>query len=696
MKLKAVYLVILMFLFVSCGSGETTQEEENSSENGNKSGDVSGEKETEDEGEELPDAVSNDETDTSNNDPVEEPDTDKEPEPDTDSDTEPDKDKDKPDSDVEDLCPDDFDKTEPGICGCNVPDIDSDGDGIMDCVDNCYLVENPDQLDTDGDGVGDACDNCPNHHNFNQDPSVCDPAIIDPDGDGVDKYIDNCPDKYNPDQLDTDKDGIGDACDNCPNVPNVDQADEDGDGVGDACIEPIYNTDLDGDGIPNENDNCKDVPNADQKDTDGDGVGDACDNCPNVPNANQVDYNGNGVGDACEDMAPITEVCEDVNLSGTRLKPNVYFMLDASGSMANTVNSSYTSRWKALMSALNSKATELSTKFNVGMGAFPYYHCTSNSIICDMGFGSYDYSEFRECVDLLPDKEYSDFNDCDNWESGAPTPLPEALNIVEEDKLYEFSGDAFSAARPKAVVVITDAQTGNGSTGDFILDEGIQATQALANSGVKVYYMGFTGVNASNMDLLAEAGGNSVWYEINDADTIIAALDSISSSIVSCVASVELAEGTDPTRMNVSINNNGTLVPVEKGAENGWSFNATEKTVTLNGTSCETLTNYAQTPDATVGISIQIACEVKCEPTNGGVEICDYIDNDCNGKIDDGINCGTGLYEICGDGIDNDGDGEIDEGCPEPGTCVAEPEICGDNIDNDCDGLVDEGCSQGY
>jgi hypothetical protein len=42
-----------------------------------------------------------------------------------------------------DLCPNDPNKTEPGICGCGVADTDSDGDGIADCIDT----------DVDGDGI---------------------------------------------------------------------------------------------------------------------------------------------------------------------------------------------------------------------------------------------------------------------------------------------------------------------------------------------------------------------------------------------------------------------------------------------------------------------------------------------------------------------------------------------------------------
>ncbi len=37
----------------------------------------------------------------------------------------------------DDLCPDDPDKTEPGSCGCGIPDTDSDGDDIPDCLGSC-------------------------------------------------------------------------------------------------------------------------------------------------------------------------------------------------------------------------------------------------------------------------------------------------------------------------------------------------------------------------------------------------------------------------------------------------------------------------------------------------------------------------------------------------------------------------------
>lgn len=39
-----------------------------------------------------------------------------------------------------DGCPIDPDKTAQGVCGCGIPDLDTDGDGIVDCVDRCPLA----------------------------------------------------------------------------------------------------------------------------------------------------------------------------------------------------------------------------------------------------------------------------------------------------------------------------------------------------------------------------------------------------------------------------------------------------------------------------------------------------------------------------------------------------------------------------
>ncbi len=71
-----------------------------------------------------------------------------------------------------DECPDDPDKIEPGVCGCGVPDTDSDDDGTLDCEDEC--PDDPEktesgecgcgepETDLDGSGTSDCIEECLN------------------------------------------------------------------------------------------------------------------------------------------------------------------------------------------------------------------------------------------------------------------------------------------------------------------------------------------------------------------------------------------------------------------------------------------------------------------------------------------------------------------------------------------------------
>ncbi|HUU00415.1 MAG TPA: MopE-related protein [Myxococcota bacterium] len=96
-----------------------------------------------------------------------------------------------------------------------------------------------------------------------------------------------------------------------------------------------------------------------------------------------------------------------------------------------------------------------------------------------------------------------------------------------------------------------------------------------------------------------------------------------------------------------------------------------------------------------------------CRPTNGGVEICDGLDNDCDGQTDDGdpaflcpgvahaaaTECSGGRCNYgCDEGFVN-ANGEWSDGCECRPTRQG-VEWC-DGLDNDCDGQVDgSACTQ--
>ncbi len=88
--------------------------------------------------------------------------------------------------------------------------------------------------------------------------------------------------------------------------------------------------------------------------------------------------------------------------------------------------------------------------------------------------------------------------------------------------------------------------------------------------------------------------------------------------------------------------------------------------------------------------------QLLCAPnTPASNEVCDGLDNNCNGQTDEGnpggsMACNTGLSGVCSAGTTNCQNGTL--------ACVqnmqAIPEDCNDMLDNDCNGVVNNGCSQ--
>ena len=460
-----------------------------------------------------------------------------------------------------DNCPDvanhdqkDSDGMPPGDA-CSGPGVgtkDTDGDGIPDSRDNCFKVPNPAQKDGDGDLIGDDCDNCPTVANATQDPAAC--AFKDGDGDGIPDPFDDCPTVADPNQIDTDKDGRGDACDNCPITPNYLQKDTDGNGRGDACENFSGISDADKDGVPDLSDNCPKAPNPNQEDADGDKIGDACDNCPQVKNPFQEDTDSDptsGPGDACKpiyippDGAPI---CASGSTAATRVKPNVYLLVDHSSSMAmNTIGNGTTTRWQAVQNGLVSLGPALTSNFNIGLGIFP---SSANScaradlpdqtLVLAIGTTN---AAFQAAVTALPVPPIVGVY--------STTPTANALNALASKSLFAIPGDIVPN-RQAVVVLITDGEPNRGTNIDDcapifpppptdVPNTAAAVAALFQNDKVPVYVIGLQGVNEAAMTQIAAGGGTTNpndptrnWFPVNAPQDLLDALNAIISATVSC------------------------------------------------------------------------------------------------------------------------------------------------------------------
>ena len=468
------------------------------------------------------------------------------------------------------------------------------------------------------------------------------------DNDGVCQPSDNCPEIPNPDQADRDRDGVGDACDNCPNNANADQADADGDGLGDLC-DP-YNCVPRGAEMCNNNDDDCDRA-VDEGDPGGGG------NCnsgqPGICAAGRNQCLGGRV--QCVRLnEPVAEVCDNIdNNCNAQIddgNPGGNVRCDTGGIGVCAEGRTACQGGRVGCVQLNQPAAEVCNGLDDNCEGTVDEGNPQGNRACNTGLVGACAEGLSQCVNgglrcvgrVAPAVELCDGadNDCDgaadegNPQGGQDCRIGNGLGVC---------GIGRTACRA------------GGLACDAVNQAGAEVCDGLDND-----CDGNTDEQVPGVGAACETGGNG------------ACGDGVLRCRVGQLACVGNQQG------GIEVCN----------AQDDDCDGLVDEGVPGLGGECQTGRDGICSEGRLDCVAGAIACVGANEPEDA--EVCDNEDNDCDGEIDEGDPgggefCATGRAGVCGEGLTLCRNGAIQ--CRQ--VVQAAAEVC-DGLDNDCNGAIDE------